>query len=217
LTILKAEMSSRSNTLLSATNSVDVSIEFAHVDVASYDSSDIARSGRKASELAKYLTETSKSYSVVLLIDDKDSTSKMTPNDVGMLIHDASNWLPVDYVVFESRLADYKLDLFESIQPAQKISVRKQVDRYEAKSGRLACSHDIAIWHLLRLGIIAPDASTVVPVASRDQYSTRSFFANSVVSILNEEDRDAENRAMNEILRYSRNESVPSRVSLTFV
>ena len=200
-----------------ASTLVDVSIEFSHVDVASYDSSDVARSGRRASQLATLLTEQSKTFSVALLIDDKEPARQMTSNDVSVLIHEASNWLPINYVVFESRLVDYKLDLFESIQDSHKVAVRKQVERYEAKSGRLACSHDIAIWHLLRLGIITPDASTVVPVASRDRYTTRPFFAHSVVSILNEEDREAEARAMDEILRFSKNESISSRISLTFV
>lgn len=202
---------------LGAATSVDVSIEFAHVDVASYDSSDVARSGQKAAQIARLLTQESKSYSVALLIDDKESARQMTSFDVSVLIHEASIWLPVDYVVFESRLIDYKLDLFDSIRDSHKVIIRKQVERYESKSGRLACSHDIAIWHLLRLGMITPDASTVVPVTSRDRYETRPFFAKSAVSILNEEDLEPEERAMAEILRFSKDETVPSRISLTFV
>jgi hypothetical protein len=203
--------------LYSASNLVDVSIEFSHVDVGLYDTSDVARSGEKASQIATLLTEQSKTFSVALLIDDKDSAHQITPNDVSLLIHEASKWLPVNYVVFESRLADYKLDLFECIEESHRVAIRKQVDRYEAKSGRLACSHDIAIWHLLRLGIIKPDASTVVPVVSGDRYATRPFFARSIVSILSKEDREPEEKAMCDILRFSKDESVSSRISLTFV
>jgi hypothetical protein len=201
----------------SASNLVDVSIEFSHVDVGSYDASDVARSGQKASQIATLLTEQSKTFSVALLIDDKNSAHQITSNDVSVLIHEASNWLPVNYVVFESRLADYKLDLFECIEDSHRVAIRKQVDRYEAKSGRLACSHDIAIWHLLRLGIITPDASTVVPVVSGDRFTTRPFFSRSVVSILSKEDREAEEKAMSDILRFSKDESVASKISLAFV
>ena len=196
---------------------VDVSIEFAHIDVSSYDSTDVARSGQKAAQIAKFLTKESKTFSVSLLIDDKESAHRMTSYDVSLLMHEASNWLPVDYVVFESRLVDYKLDLFDNIRDSHKLSVTKQVDRFEAKSGRLACSHDIAIWHLLRLGKISPDASTVVPVSSRDRFKTMHFAARSVFSILNEADREPEERAMSEILKFCTDETVSSRINIEYV
>jgi hypothetical protein len=52
---------------------------------------------------------------------------------------------------------------------------------------------------------------------SGDRFTTRPFFSRSVVSILSKEDREAEEKAMSDILRFSKDESVASKISLAFV
>lgn len=217
--MLKSSYGSTSSAMISELHAqmVDVSIEFAHVDVGSYDSSEVSRSGEVAARLASEFDVANESYSVSLLIDDKNSSERMTPNDVSLLILEASKWLQVDYVVFESRLAEYKLDLFENIKESHRVVVKKFVERYEMKSGRLACSHDIAIWHLMRLGKIAADAATVVPVGSRRGRIAKPFFAKRVVSILKDEDHDPEEKALDDILRHCTDETIPARIHRYFV
>ena len=199
------------------TQMVDFNIEFSHVDVESYDSFEVASSGAVAAQIAAKLDADNKTYSVSLLVDDKNSNERMAPEDISLLLLESSKWLHVDYVVFESRLADYKLDLLENIQDSHRVSVKKLIERYESKSGRLACSHDIAIWHLMRLGKINADVSTVVPVSSHRGKMVKPFYSRNVISVLSNQDREPEEKAITDVLCYCVDSSIVARIKRHFI
>ena len=136
-----------------------------------------------------------------ILIDDK-----------ALQIEDRAEWLRqvherwphilshIDFLCFESDLAALA-DLFIARLVISKRGRRaREIERYRDKHGRVACSHDIAIWHSLRLGLLGRHDNLIEHGLHWTEGT--NFYCSHVVSILEEEDREDEARAA-EIMRES--------------
>lgn len=138
-------------------------------------------------------------FAVSMLIDDKAAS---IPNRALWLKEMSQRWpqfmANIDFICFESDLATLA-DLFIARLVSGKRGRRaREIERYRDKHGRVACSHDIAIWHSFRLGLLGRH-DRLIGRGPHWQKGT-SFYCFQAVSILEEENRDEEARA-SEILR----------------
>jgi hypothetical protein len=150
-------------------------------------------------------------FVVSALIDDKE-----------LGIPNRSKWLElcsqrypnlfkiIDFVCFESDLILLKKEFLSQIQESQRGRIDREMERYREKHGHIACSHDIAIWHLLRLGLLNSGEKLLPAINDR-----RFGFARGALSILEDEDRIAEERAR-ELLLYCEDSTVLSRIKCVY-
>lgn len=198
---------------------VDWNLEVAHVNWALPNAGDsVAESIADAKDYIAGWTSRGERYVVCILVDDKE-----------LRIPDRAEWLRttrrdyqalfemLDYVCFESDLVKLKDEFLKQLRPNQRGRIGREIERYRRKHGRVACSHDITIWHLLRLGLLASGNKSLHRVSTkRSPNAARlGFYARSALSILEEDDRAAEERAQ-EILKYCKNEDVLSRLEIVY-
>ncbi len=111
----------------------------------------------------------------------------------------------VDYIVLESKLVTMLNRFYAIIDDQHQSYVRKEIERYVKRRGRTACSHDIAIWHCMRLGLLGYGDLPVYRIESngRDEESLMpSFCAPSAMSVLVHNEREYEEQAETDLLSY---------------
>jgi len=202
----------------------DLNIEFAHFEFtgASGPCDDAVRqSSLIASAAVDQCTAAGMTFSTCILIDDKHLRRSLEYSDIVPLLRSISRVGPeVDYICFESRLSLYKYALFDLVNIAKRAKIREDYERYERRHGRLACSQDIAIWHMMRLGCIRNiDVQTLVPVGALHTARGKAqppFVASEVLSILHERDREPERRCEIEILSHMQEPNLLERISRRF-
>ena len=180
-----------------------INIEIAHL--RSWDSPEAQSSAEEslliADEYRLAVQDRPPQTALSILVDDKVLQIK----DRAKWLRQAGERWPhilsrVDFFCFESDLATIA-DAFITLLVSSKRGRRaREIERYRDKHGRVACSHDIAIWHSLRLGLLGRHDKLI---QSGPHWTERAnFYCSRVVSILEEENREEEARAT-EILRES--------------
>ena len=138
-----------------------------------------------------------------ILIDDKRSNINNREKWISDNIFPVDNLKMIDYLCFESDLKGYVSVLYAKLSAEHRTSVSRQMERYINKMGKTACSHDIALWHSLRLGVLGSRTLPVYQVAHKGRIDIiNSFIAKNVVSVLNKSDREHEEDAEIDILQY---------------
>lgn len=195
---------------------VDWNLEIAHVSWASPEApSSIEEALENAKEYIDEWRKTDSTFTICSLVDDKE----MRVSDRGVWLREVQQDYPqlfglLDYVCFESDLIRLKEEFLAQIEQHQRGRISREIDRYRKRHGRVACSHDIAIWHLLRMGQL-PSANTIIHVLSKRQQGLSSLFARSVLSILEEEDQEPEKRA-HDILKFCSDHDVINRIECIY-
>lgn len=202
----------------------DLNIEFAHFEFSGASGpgdDEVRQSSLLASAAIERCTAAGMSYSTCVLIDDKHVRRSLEYSDIVPLLRSISRVGPdVDYICFESRLSLYKYALFDLIKTEKRAKIREDFERYERRHGRLACSQDIAIWHMMRLGCIRNiDVQTLVPVGAL--HAVRGgvqppFIASNVLSILHQRDSEPERRCETEILSHLEEPDLLGRIDREF-
>ena len=141
-----------------------------------------------------------------LLVDDKRTTDFNRDE----WLQEVSRHVPdlaksVDYVTFESDLKNLLNTFYSKLRADKQSTIKNEIERYLQKRKKMACSHDIALWHSLRLGALGgrgipvyeliDPKSTTAPIKS-------SFIARHVCSVLPDTDRNHEEDAETDILRH---------------
>jgi len=111
----------------------------------------------------------------------------------------------IDYIAFESDLKNMLNIFYSRVRPEKQVNVKNEIERYLAKRKRTACSHDIALWHSLRLGALGGKGLPVYEISTTDRKNKglcSSFIATNVCSILPYTDRLHEEDAETDILRH---------------
>ena len=189
----------------------DVNIEFAHVAPGARNAD---LSFRKSYSLFIQCIDAclakSETVSVSILIDDKEETLSVSKSWLLDKLAEAK-FHHFDRLFWgtESKLVLYRKALYSLVVPSARDRISNEIERYYRKHGRLACSHDIAIWHLLRLGQIAE----FVHIGGRPEVAfdhghsetAPPLPAGRLISILSDEDYGAEQRAANEIIALTVN------------
>ena len=141
-----------------------------------------------------------------ILIDDKRSPDFDRP-EWFRLVH---KHLPerlemIDFVTFESDLKNLLNTFYSRLRHEKQVNVKNEIERYLAKRKRTACSHDIAVWHALRLGALGGKGMPVYEIQSQNSGTSAlsgSFVATNICSILPRTDRNHEEDAETNILRH---------------
>lgn len=145
-------------------------------------------------------------FSISILIDDKrinfaDKFSWLQYN----MNRFSKLFESIDYLVMESDLKNYMSMMYKLVEYRQRRSIESSVERYIRAKKTPACSHDIAVWHLMRSGAFGAINLPVYRIVNTDNRAERllpSFCASRIASVLNQSDREHEETAEAEILRY---------------
>lgn len=172
---------------------VDYNIEFGHIYTNENCGYDHLRGADAARKVAERLQEEGKTYNLTLMVDDYNPSESFL--DIQKYIHKLRDkGACPDYLVLESNLPKYK-DLILSEMTGK---IRREYENYIEKKGKCPCSFLLAIWHLLRLGIIKDDY-LIIPIAEHKS----GFYADNIITILPERFQDVEIKAA-EIIRSTK-------------
>jgi hypothetical protein len=135
----------------------------------------------------------------ILLVDDKKVDLDIRADLSDALTDYLRQFTKIDYYCYERDLAGYVNPMLGRLAPParrlQKVAIER---RFEKGINTLACSVDVAIWHMLRLGLIE-DANRVVRYLDAiGPYSAADF----VVSILPAYLQGPEEMAAEKILKF---------------
>lgn len=186
--------------------SYDINIEFAHiVPNASRADSSFRLSYSLLLDYIDNVEQRGENFCISILVDDKEVGQKLSISWLTEQLDKVNfRYYNILYWVMESELRVYRECLYSLIKDDHRVHISKQIENYLKKHGELACSHDIAIWHLLRLGVIQPLEKVRVGRFAA-QLQSPNFSSKRVASILTLEDSGVEERATTEILNYLRN------------
>lgn len=137
--------------------------------------------------------------SITMLVDDKDHGRRANAVRGEWLVATARRmpeiFSVVDWVCFESDLQGLAPKLVALLVESNRSRRAREFQRYQNKHGLVACSHDVAIWHAFRLGLLEDDHPGIALWSRPSQSNLPSFFASEIGSVLEEGDRGAEVRA----------------------
>ena len=144
----------------SSDDSVDadvlISLEFAHTNLAAIDRREIIRSAEAARVLVDHLRSLGHDVRTVVLFDDKkverdeaEMTSELLLRMLADLDSSPDSWW------FERELKEHLPTLCDLLPEPIGRRLAKSAHRRLRKYFSLLCSVDIALWHALRLGVIA--------------------------------------------------------------
>jgi D-amino-acid oxidase len=181
-----------------------VDIEFGHNVLGSryrHQKAEVARSASIAEELVTALTTCAEIKTVTsVLVDDKHegqlSCLDRHVDEIEKLVAP----MGMDRIMLESELSRNLPELLALVPSRKRESLERDIADWRARhNGFLACSQDIAIWHTLRLGLIADMGVTW----ARDCDDVGNPDTQRVcVSVLPERFRPFEDRSYAEILRH---------------
>lgn len=182
----------------------DVNIEFGHIEIdnGKYSKPELEKSVNVAIELLEKHKGNGLTCSVSMLVDDKKQSNPPDLSRVTSLIELISSRIVVDYICFESRLVAYLDELYDSIKVEHVAKVRQSIESYLERNGRIACSHDIAIWHLLRLGKIRFRPEHILRTNEHIDRQVAPFVARQVISVLPRHYESQEAKAIDEVLKF---------------
>jgi hypothetical protein len=180
----------------------DVAIEYGHSVLlrdGGYDDPDsLQTSARYAIDLRSALLGAGLTTTTQVLVDDKRvPRGKGLPEAVAKLVADCRATMDTDCFVLESSLHRL-LDSFLSgiVVPAARPRLTRKLTGYYTRKGALACSHDIALWHTLRFGLL--DAGALAadddPVPAVDGVLLACRVAVSILPTRTEEYEDVADR-----------------------
>jgi len=141
-----------------------------------------------------------------LLVDDKRRPNLDRDTWFEELAESLGDYIrQIDYIAFESDLKNTLNVFYSRIKADKQNTVKNNFERYLAKRKRTGCSHDIALWHAMRLGALGSRGLPIFEVKrSKDELTALrgSFVATNVCSILPVADRNFEEDAETDILRH---------------
>lgn len=162
---------------------------------------------KKSTELFRELrvAEPGRRVSTSILVDDKRlSSNGKLPWLYSQIAKAPELFSSIDYVVLESELKGRLLSFYNTIRPEKVSSIKAEIERYIRSKRITACSHDIAIWHVMRSGALGYRNLPVYRIGGelKSERLVPSFCAPRIVSILNQGDREHEEDAETEILKF---------------
>lgn len=141
-----------------------------------------------------------------LLVDDKRRPTLDRDEWFSELVENLGDHMrKIDYVAFESDLKNTLNVFYSRIIADKQNTVKNNFERYLAKRKRTGCSHDISLWHAMRLGALGSRGLPIFEIKrSKDELTALrgSFVATNVCSILPVADRNFEEDAETDILRH---------------
>lgn len=181
-----------------------MSLEFGHAMLmpdGSLDHDELRRSCAVSTELRADLeaSDAKVDISSLLLIDDKKVTPDVRTELGDSLIAYLKEFTNIDYYCYERDLVAYVEPMLACLKARVRKSQERSIKRRFAKGlETLACPVDIAIWHMLRLGILKDTNGVIRPLDASDSYQGTDI----VVSVLPDHLHAPEGIAMSRILKH---------------
>ena len=196
----------------------DYNMEFAHVALEgrSFNKEEVKKSAALALKELKRIQTEGSTCAVCILIDDKHVKARVTYKDIPAFRDFVMEHFPrVDYICFEKNLPKYKEQIFPNLQRNKLDHVEAEIWRYQRKHRKLGCSHDIAIWHMIRLGLINNIDAAMLPLVGwgSSKRSVPPFVARKLISVLSEKDQAFERKADEDILRFCNDSKAISNIT----
>jgi hypothetical protein len=199
---------------------VHCNVEFAHIELekdGKFNPEYLQLSCDAAAYFCSELSQRGLSYTTSVLIDDEELGNRADISLVKDLLEQAKRSLKIDFICWESRLHRHVSKLIDLIVPERRENIGSKIERYIKRHGHVACSHNIAIWHMLRLGAFAYEESDLIfPYTdnSSKQYQQMpsAKFAVSILSGITNYMQDSEFSAEKDILRFIEDNSYLDRI-----
>jgi hypothetical protein len=200
---------------------INCNIEFAHVTLnnkGEFNAEELRLSCSIAARLCDQLSNQGLSFVTSVLVDDEEFDQAADSDLVSNLLEQANRSLKIDYVCWESRLHRFSDQLLDLIATEKRANIAKKINRYIARHGHIACSHNIAIWQMIRLGAIPYVGSDMIfPLQSTGAHSSNrtmpgADLAISVLSGFTNYMRVSEDIAEKDILSYVSDNSYLARI-----
>ncbi|MCX6786118.1 MAG: hypothetical protein NTZ18_04715 [Candidatus Komeilibacteria bacterium] len=156
-------------------NQVDYNIEYAHIYTDQDFNLEQIASIEKTKEIIQDLEKRKKTYSLVVLIDDYHPHQIKFDQQAFVSKLKNFNLMP-DYIAFESKLADYKDDILNSLPPKE----ARELNKYLQKKEKLNCSFLIVGWYLLRLGFLPFKNQLAIKISKNE----KPFCGQEIINIL---------------------------------
>lgn len=183
----------------------DVCIEYAHVHIGNDGAFDV-KMLQPTAQLAWALSDAFdrlglKSRRVILFDDDLVLANRIEPA-VERLLTELGPQFGPDYLCFEKELRSCRDSLRLIFGESLSRKFIEGAERYYERHGCYACSRNIALWHLYRLGYLTCSSNTLCrKFVSKHAYEVANLGAAKViVSILHSVFADGEKRADREVL-----------------
>ena len=167
-------------------------IEFAHV----YADENFNKEHQQGVEL---LLEVKKNipqhatYVTAVLVDEYNPDQKILDIKEYVSILAKMGAMP-DFLGFESELALANDEMMKSVDS----KIRKEYERYFANKQKIACSFLVAIWNLMRLGLLDLPNAIVI----KQKPGIADFVGERLITILPERYRENEERALR-VIKHS--------------
>lgn len=172
-----------------------ISVEYGHtvLDPTNRDAvqDELIYSAQLAIRTREELVERGFVVQTVILLDDKHMSPAFSRDEEATRLIESLPLVP-DIIVFESDLKSLAPSLLAATVGSRRSQLTREIDSRAKKGLQLACSVDIAIWHLLRLGIVRSRRST--------DFTKNLVPADIVVSILARREKAYEDKAFRENL-----------------
>ncbi|WP_299111955.1 FAD-dependent oxidoreductase [uncultured Winogradskyella sp.] len=118
-------------------------------------------------------------YSLCVLIDNKEEKNDESSE---LRLLNCLEKIDIDYIAYEDKLIEY-LDDLEKFFPK---NIKNEFDRYQINHQKLGCSQDIFLWYSIRFGLINyyVNDRIIVPISKEAISEKRSFYGNSIITLL---------------------------------
>jgi hypothetical protein len=194
----------------------DINIEFAHVefdDDLTFDAESVIESAKIAKSQFDIYNAAGLTCSTCVLVDDKQTKLQLDVSAAAKLLGLISTEFWVDYLCFESSLPFYRHQMLKLLPTEISRRVEGDMEFYIKRDGKIACSHDIAIWHLLRVGLIPATPRVIIPVGALLRGHERPpFAAQRILSILKRPQLIPECKADEDVLHHVANNDLSIRI-----
>lgn len=162
----------------------DYNIEFAHIYMNENFTVEHFKSAKLALEKILVLQRQGKMITSTVLIDDYNPTDKIL--DVKKFVNELDSLgIRPNYLVYESKMVNFKEQLLSEMNERY----RRKYLRYMENHDRIPCSFLVAIWHLMRLGIIEIDHVMAI-------HKAQPFIAHKIITILPQRYGSIEKKAL---------------------
>jgi hypothetical protein len=183
-------------------NRTCISLELGHTTLTrdrTFDHDELSRSCKLANRLRTCVVPATLSVVTTLLIDDKKIDARIRERRGGELTAYLQRFAEIDYYCYERDLVAYVEPMLACLTPRVRKTQREAIDRRRRNGYEtLACSVDVTIWHLLRLGILEDTEHVLRPLNADRPYSGSEV----TVSVLPDYLGDPEEKAAKRILKH---------------
>lgn len=164
----------------------DYNIEYAHIYTDERFGEEQEKGVKELHKIITKLKKLNSNYVTTILIDDFNPTTHTLDVNDFLKKLEKINAKP-DFILFESKLANYKNLLLDEMGG----KLKKEYKNYIEKHKKIPCSFLIAIWDLKRLGLISTKKEELTRLRKNN-----GFIAKKIITILPKKYQEVERKVL---------------------